>query len=65
MKGSRGMGRLGLHSADDRVGMEFQGKVAGASALPGVQEVIDKGIIGVVPPNPSHRGKRGVGEGEQ
>ena len=44
--------------------MDFQGEVAGAGALPGVQEVIDKGVIGGAPPNPSHRGKMGVVVGE-
>ena len=61
--GSRGAGRRGINTEDDGGGTEFQGYTEKTGALPISREGIGKGVTGGAPPNPSRRGKRGVGVG--
>ena len=59
----QGLGRQGLHAADDGGGAEFQGETAVTVAMSVVREVIGKGVTGGAPPNPARHGKRGVRAG--
>ena len=61
MPNSRGAGRRGLHTANNRGGTELKGEAAGEGSLSRVWEGLGKGVTGGAPPNPARRAERGVG----
>ena len=50
------MGRISLHTEDERRGKYFQGDTAVMGDLPGVREGTGEGVTGGAPPNPARHG---------